>query len=37
MADSIILTTAQAHAALIWTRNDDLAGFPNVRYFPKRY
>lgn len=36
MADSIILTTAQAHDATIWTQDDDFAGLPNVCYLPKR-
>lgn len=35
MADSIILATAQAHDAVLWTQDDDFAGLPGVRYFPK--
>ncbi|MEW6499977.1 MAG: type II toxin-antitoxin system VapC family toxin [Thermodesulfobacteriota bacterium] len=36
MADSIILTTAQAHQAAIWTQDTHFQGLPNVHYFPKR-
>lgn len=35
MADSIILATAQAHGAVLWTQDDDFEGLPGVRYFPK--
>lgn len=35
MADSIILATAQLHAALLWTQDNDFAGIPGVKYFPK--
>lgn len=35
MADSIILTTAQAYRATLWTLDDHFQGLPNVRYFPK--
>jgi predicted nucleic acid-binding protein len=35
MADSIILATAQAHDAVLWTQDDDFEGLPGVRYFPK--
>lgn len=33
MADSIILATAHAHDATIWTQDDDFEGLPGVRYF----
>ena len=32
MADSIILATARAYNAVLWTQDVDLAGFANVRY-----
>jgi len=35
MADSFILATARAHAATLWTQDDDFEGLPDVRYFPK--
>jgi predicted nucleic acid-binding protein len=35
MADSIILATAYAHEAIIWTQDDDFKGLKNVRYFCK--
>lgn len=35
MADSIILATAQAHNATLWTQDSDFADMPNVRFFPK--
>jgi predicted nucleic acid-binding protein len=35
MADSIILATARAHDAVIWTQDDDFKGLAGVRYFPK--
>ena len=35
MADSIILATAQAHAAVLWTQDIDFEGLPGVNYFPK--
>jgi len=36
MADSIILTTARAYQAELWTQDDDFEGMDGVRYFPKR-
>lgn len=33
MADSIILATARANNATVWTQDDDFKGFDNVRYF----
>jgi predicted nucleic acid-binding protein len=35
MADSIILATARAHDATLWTQDDDFEGIPGVRYFSK--
>ena len=35
MADSIILATAQAHDAILWTQDVDFEGLPGVKYFPK--
>ncbi len=35
MADSLILATARAHGATLWTQDDDFADLPNVRYFAK--
>ena len=35
MADSIILTTAQAHQATVWTQDEDFKGIDGVKYFPK--
>lgn len=35
MAGSIILATAQAHAAVLWTQDIDFEGLPGVKYFPK--
>ena len=36
MADSIILATARAHRAEIWTQDDDFEGLEGVHYFPKK-
>lgn len=35
MADSIILATARAHEAILWTQDQDFQGIKNVNYFPK--
>ncbi len=35
MADSLILATARAHGATLWTQDDDFANLPDVRYFAK--
>jgi toxin FitB len=35
MADSIILSTAQAYACLIWTQDSDFENLPGVKFFPK--
>ena len=36
MADSIILTTAKAYDAILWTQDSDLKNMPGVKYFPKK-
>lgn len=35
MADSIILATARAHEAVLWTQDKDFKDIENVKYFPK--
>ena len=35
MADAIILTTARAYQAIVWTQDDDFAGINGVKYFQK--
>jgi len=35
MADSIILTTAEAYGAVVWTQDSDFKDFDNVKYFPR--
>lgn len=35
MADSIILATARAYDATLWTQDIDFKNIPGVRYFPK--
>lgn len=35
MADSIILATAHAFEATIWTQDSDFKDMPHVKYFPK--
>lgn len=35
MADSIILATARAHGATLWTQDEDFEGVPGVRYLAK--
>ena len=35
MADSIILATAHAHEAVLWTQDQDFKDMENVNYFPK--
>ena len=32
MADSIMLATARAHGATLWTQDSDFEGLPNVRF-----
>ena len=36
LADSVILATAHANAAVIWTQDADFKGLPSVRYRKKR-
>ena len=36
MADSLILATARAHDATIWTQDADFKGIAGVKYFPKK-
>ena len=35
MADSLILTAARAHAAVLWTQDDDFSGIQGVQYIQK--
>lgn len=35
MADSIVLATARAHHAVLWTQDDDFAGLDGVQYVAK--
>lgn len=36
LADSIIFATAQKHAAVLWTQDNDFEGLENVRYISKK-
>jgi predicted nucleic acid-binding protein len=36
MADSIILATAQAFDATIWTQDSDFKNIPGVKFFSKK-
>ena len=36
MADSLVLATARAHDATLWTQDADFEGVPRVRYHAKR-
>ncbi len=36
MADSLILATARAYDAILWTQDKDFQGLHDVRYIPKR-
>lgn len=36
MADSILLATARAHGATLWTQDSDFEGMENVEYVAKR-
>jgi predicted nucleic acid-binding protein len=36
MADSIILATAEAYNAILWTQDSDFKDMPGVKYFPKK-
>ena len=33
-ADAVILATARAHAAVVWTQDEHFRDIPGVRYFP---
>ncbi len=35
MADGLILATARAHGATLWTQDAHFEGLPDVRFFPK--
>lgn len=37
MADSVILATARAYGALLWTQDEDFEGLEGVRYVRKVY
>ncbi len=36
LADSVILATARAHTAVIWTQDEDFKGIKGVRYIEKK-
>ena len=36
MADSLILATARAHAAVLWTQDEDFSGVQGVQFILKR-
>jgi len=36
MADAIILATAQAHGATLWTQDIHFKGIHGIKYFPKK-
>jgi predicted nucleic acid-binding protein len=36
MADSIILATARAHSAALWTQDEHFRGLPDVQYIEKK-
>ena len=36
LADSVILATARAHEAIIWTQDEDLKGIKGVRYIERK-
>lgn len=36
LADSIVLATARAHGATVWTQDSDFEGLPDVQYTPKK-
>lgn len=35
LADSVMLATARAHDAVLWTQDSDFEGIPGVEYIPK--
>ena len=36
MADSIVLATAHSVNGIVWTKDADFKGLPDVKFFPKR-
>jgi predicted nucleic acid-binding protein len=36
LADSIVLATARAHEATLWTQDDDFAGLDDVKYIVRK-
>lgn len=36
LADSVVLATARAYGAVVWTQDSDFEGLENVMYTPKR-
>lgn len=36
MADSVMLATAEAYEATLWTQDSDFDGMPGVRYVPTK-
>lgn len=36
LADSVILATARAYRATLWTQDEHFKGIPGVQYIPKR-
>jgi predicted nucleic acid-binding protein len=36
MADSVILATARAYKATLWTQDEDFKGLEDVRYIEKK-
>jgi predicted nucleic acid-binding protein len=36
LADSMVLATARAHQATMWTQDDDFAGLADVKYIAKK-
>jgi predicted nucleic acid-binding protein len=36
LADSIVLATARAHEAILWTQDDDFEGLDDVKYTAKK-
>jgi predicted nucleic acid-binding protein len=36
LADSIVLATARAHEATLWTQDDDFEGLDDVKYTAKK-
>ncbi len=36
LADSVVLATARAHSATLWTQDEDFKGLPDVQYRKKK-